>query len=144
MLDLTESAPDVPIGPGGAFRDKINIGLPFYGRSFATATGLDQPHTGADQTHWSIDDGPQLSSMTSVWDEKTFTQYAYFADGGLVSFDNENAICAKVQYVQEHELAGLIIWELSGDVMEDLSTPLLDIMNASQSKRKGRLFNLEE
>ena len=153
MLDLmTESAPDVPIGPGGAFRDKINIGLPFYGRSFATATGLDQPHTGADQTHWSIDDGtpqyfnivPQLSSMTSVWDEKTFTQYAYFADGGLVSFDNENAICAKVQYVQEHELAGFIIWELSGDVMEDLSTPLLDIMNASQSKRKGRLFNLEE
>ena len=105
---------------------------------FATATGLDQPHTGADQTHWSIDDGtpqyfnivPQLSSMTSVWDEKTFTQYAYFADGGLVSFDNENAICAKVQYVQEHELAGFIIWELSGDVMEDLSTPLLDITNA--------------
>ena len=123
---------------GGASRDKINIGLPFYGRSFATATGLDQPHTGADQTHWSIDDGtpqyfnivPQLSSMTSVWDEKTFTQYAYFADGGLVSFDNENAICAKVQYVQEHELAGFIIWELSGDVMEDLSTPLLDITNA--------------
>lgn len=122
---------------GGATRDKINIGLPFYGRSFATATGLNEPHTGADQTHWLIDDGTpqyfniitQLPSMTSVWDEKTFTPYAYFADGGIISYDNENAICAKVQYVQEHELAGFIIWELSGDVMDDLSTPLLDITN---------------
>ena len=63
--------------------------------------------------------------MTQVWDKKTWTQYAYFENGGLVSFDNENAICAKVQYVIENELGGFIIWELSGDMMEDLSTPLL-------------------
>ena len=67
--------------------------------------------------------------MTSVWDKKTWTQYAYFGDGGLVSFDNENGICAKVQYAIENDLAEFIIWELSGDLMEDLSTPLLDITN---------------
>jgi hypothetical protein len=67
--------------------------------------------------------------MTSVWDKKTWTQYAYFDNGGLVSFDNENAICAKVQYAIENNLAGFIIWELSGDLMDDLSTPLLDITN---------------
>ena len=72
---------------------------------------------------------PKLSGMTSVWDKKTWTQYAYFDEGGFVSFDNENAICAKVQYAQENNLAGFIIWELSGDVMDDLSTPLLDITN---------------
>jgi hypothetical protein len=71
----------------------------------------------------------KLPSMTSVWDKKTWTQYAYFEDGGLVSFDNENAICAKVQYAIENNLAGFIIWELSGDLMDDLSTPLLDITN---------------
>lgn len=42
---------------GGAAREKINIGLPFYGRSFATATDLNTPHDGADQTVWGIDDG---------------------------------------------------------------------------------------
>ncbi|KAL3809554.1 hypothetical protein ACHAXA_001828 [Cyclostephanos tholiformis] len=123
---------------GGGLREKINIGLPFYGRSVATATGLNQTHSGtADLSNWGIDDGtPQyfnivskLSGMTSVWDEKTWTQYAYFEDGGFVSFDNENAICAKVQYAQENNLAGFIIWELSGDLMDDLSTPLLDITN---------------
>lgn len=68
--------------------------------------------------------------MTQVWDKKTWTQYAFFDKGGLVSFDNENAICAKVEYVIENNLGGFIIWELSGDLMDDLSTPLLDITNA--------------
>ena len=67
--------------------------------------------------------------MTSVWDEKTWTQYAYFSNGGFVSFDNENAICSKVEYAIDHNLGGFIIWELSGDLMEDLSTPLLDVTN---------------
>lgn len=67
--------------------------------------------------------------MTSVWDATTWTQYAYFGNGGLVSYDNENAICAKVQYANENNLGGFIIWELSGDLMDDLSTPLLDVTN---------------
>ncbi len=67
--------------------------------------------------------------MTSVWDKTTWTQYAYFQNGGLVSYDNENAICAKAQYVNENSLGGFIIWELSGDLMDDLSTPLLDVTN---------------
>ena len=142
-----------------------DIGLPFYGRSFGAATGLNQPHSGADQVAWGIDDGEQcatffalplplmtsnslffltslpkgtpqyfnivaqLPSMTSVWDKTTWTQYAYFENGGLVSYDNENAICAKVQYANENSLGGFIIWELSGDLMDDLSTPLLDVTN---------------
>jgi chitinase len=30
----------------------------------------------------------------------------------------------------DHDLNGYIIWELSGDLMDDLSTPLLDAANA--------------
>mmetsp|Transcript_3415 Transcript_3415/g.6566 ORF Transcript_3415/g.6566 Transcript_3415/m.6566 type:complete len:585 (-) Transcript_3415:1200-2954(-) len=122
---------------GGGSRDKINIGLPFYGRSVGGATGLNQAHSGADMSSWSIDEGtPQyfniaakLPFMMTVWDKKTWTPYAYFDNGGIVSFDDENSICVKVQYAIENGLGGFIIWELSGDLMDDLSTPLLDVTN---------------
>ena len=69
---------------------------------------------------WGIDDGTpqyfnivaQLPSMSTVWDKRTWTSYAYFEKGGFVSFDDENAICAKVQYAIEHDLGGFIIWEV--------------------------------
>eukprot|EP00956_Cyclotella_meneghiniana_P020595 scaffold36511_cov65-Cyclotella_meneghiniana.AAC.4 len=63
---------------------------------------------------------------------------------GLVSYDDEEAICDKTQYCLDHDLhaedtssqtklhhfnSGFIIWELSGDLMRDLSTPLLDAMH---------------
>jgi GH18 family chitinase len=62
----------------------------------------------------------QLSSMTSMRHEPSKTQYAYFssaAGGGLVSYDDEQAICDKTQYVMDNDLNGFIIWELSGDLM---------------------------
>lgn len=122
---------------GGASRSKINTGLAFYGRSMAGATGLNQPHSGADRSAWGIDDGtPQyynildrLPDMTTVWDSKTWTPYSFFPAGGLVSYDNEASICLKVQYALENDLNGFIVWELSGDLMRDLSTPLLDMTN---------------
>ena len=122
---------------GGGTKEKLNIGLPFYGRSFAGATGLNEPHDGADQVVWGIDDGTpqyfnimeQLPSMTHVWDKTTWTDWAFFESGGAVSFDSVNAICAKTQYAIENDLNGFIIWELSGTLMSDLSTPLLDVVN---------------
>jgi len=122
---------------GGATKDKINIGLPFYGRSFADAKGLNENHSGADTINWAEDEGtPQyfniekrLNEMISVRDEITKTQYAYFESGGIVSFDDQRAICDKVEYAIDNELNGFIIWEITGDVREDLSTPLLDEVN---------------
>ncbi|KAL3775108.1 hypothetical protein ACHAW5_001511 [Stephanodiscus triporus] len=158
----------------GVPRGKINIGLPFYGRSFKFATSLNQKHGGSDVANWPEDDGtPQyfnirkkLPHMMQVRDNKSKTQYAYISHAeqeqqqqqqiqqilspggrriralaevtdtlaqsspeGLVSFDDERAICDKVHYAQEKELGGFIVWEMSGDVLEDLSTPLLDVAN---------------
>lgn len=66
---------------------------------------------------------------TSIRDEQTMTQYIY-GGTGMVSYDDERAICDKTQYAQERDLNGYIIWEISGDLMPDLSTPLLDAANA--------------
>jgi chitinase len=121
----------------GADKSKINVGLPFYGRSYSGATELHADFDGPDGLNWWADGGePQyynildkLSNMTSLRDDVTKTQYAFFEDGGVVSFDDNEAICDKVEYAREKELHGLFIWELSGDLTEDLKTPLLDAVN---------------
>ncbi len=142
-----------------------NIGLPFYGLSFAgrELTKFGQANGGtADLTTWWADEGsPQckcvessdtcillctailfdhshvildyniaskLSGFRSIRDEPTKTQYAY-NDWGFVSYDDERAICDKTEYAMDNNLNGYIIWEISGDLMPDLSTPLLDATN---------------
>jgi len=123
---------------GGAPREKINIGFPFYGRSFLNAEHLYEPHEGSDDSTWHMDEGvPQYYNIldkmsdqfTSVRDDQTMTQYLYH-NKGMVSYDDERAICDKTEYAQIHDLNGYIIWEISGDLMPDLSTPLLDAANA--------------
>ena len=65
----------------GAPINKLNMGMPFYGRSFGTATGLNQEHTGADTSHWGADEGcptyynidASLSQMNVVRDNTTVT-----------------------------------------------------------------------
>jgi len=134
----------------GAPRERMNIGLPFYGRSFKHATGFNQPHGGNDEANWPDDEGtPQyyniynkLPYMIQMRDNIGKTQYAYTKRGdpklpqggeilpeGLVSFDDERAICDKVHYAQQNDLGGFIIWEISGDLLDNLRTPLLDITN---------------
>ena len=41
----------------GAPREKMNVGLAFYGRSFRGATELGAPHGGADDSSWTLDEG---------------------------------------------------------------------------------------
>lgn len=139
----------------GADRSKINVGLPFYGRSYSGTTELYSAFDGADGMHWWADAGvPQyhnildsLPDMVSLRDDVTKTQYAYFeGKGGIVSFDDNQAICDKVQYAREKQLHGFLIWELSGDLTEDLNTPLLDVVNFKLEQGDSfdcELFRLE-
>jgi len=69
-----------------------------------------------------------MSQFTSARDPQTQTQYAFNANG-FVSYDDPQAICDKTEYAIDHNLNGYIIWEISGDLLPDLSTPLLDATN---------------
>ena len=54
----------------------------------------------------------KLPSMTSVRDDLTKSQYAFFDSGvvGLVSFDNERSMCDKTEYAINNGLNGFLIW----------------------------------
>ena len=75
----------------------------------------------------------KLSGLTSVRDDQTKTQFAY-DDFGFVSYDDKRSICDKTEYALDGNLNGYIIWEISGDLMPDLSTPLLDTVNSRLNK----------
>ncbi|MGV6860573.1 MAG: glycosyl hydrolase family 18 protein [Putridiphycobacter sp.] len=131
--------------------NKLNLGVAFYGRSAKTvgSAGLHVPTTGAtDQVTFSIDDGSpqyynilaQMNLFTSHWDANA--QVPYLTGNGslntFVSYDDEKSIGLKGQYIVDEELAGAIIWEITGDYLETSpgsgiigSTPLIDTLNLS-------------
>ena len=55
----------------------------------------------------------KIAQFTSVRHEQTKTQFAYDSVG-LVSYDDELAICDKAEYAIDNDLLGFIIWEISG------------------------------
>lgn len=46
-----------------------------------------------------------------------------------MTYDDAQSVCNKAEYVNSKLLGGLFVWELSGDLLDTLATPLLDALN---------------
>jgi len=119
----------------GVPASKINIGVPFYGKAFAGCAGLNTPHTGADTTLFSksgasyYDIAAAFGNFTRFWDEKAKVPYLMSSASQIfVSYDDEESVRAKGEYVVDHGVHGVIIWEITGDSLPDGTTPLLDAL----------------
>lgn len=133
----------------GVSAAKINIGLAFYGRS-AKTTGtpvLFAPINGVDATTFPDDDGiplyynilKKINLYSENWDSRSKAPYLT-GNGTLksfVSFDNLQSISLKANYINNKNLAGGIIWEITGDYLETTpgsgiisGTPLSDTLHA--------------
>ncbi|KAL7534555.1 hypothetical protein ACHAXR_005949, partial [Thalassiosira sp. AJA248-18] len=142
----------------GVPQKKMNVGLSFYGQTYKGTTEMYTKHEGIDTAHWVNADTDRdgsvpyhsiyprmasknrIGSLTTVREDVTKTVYAQFEHNGvgkgLVSYENEESICEKAEYVLINELNGHFIWELTGDILEDRSTPLLDIVNLKLNQPK--------
>ncbi|PSL44911.1 chitinase [Chitinophaga niastensis] len=142
----------------GVNMSKVNLGAPFYGRGVITsgAAAVNAPtvkraetvqpdgpiQTCADYTNWAKDvwDGtPNYSYITQntgsgtgwtdAWDD--VAKVPYKTNGSFfLSYDNERSIAAKAQYIKDNSLAGVIIWQVFGDMLN---------MTAS-TQAKGKLI----
>ncbi len=127
----------------GINRDKINMGFAFYGRGVVTQSpaGVNQTtiktnitvapdgpvSTAADFTNWPLDvyDGTpnyffikQQTGWTDHWDDVAKVPYMTKESGGrsyFLSYDNEQSIGLKAQYVNDNHLGGAIVWHVHGD-----------------------------
>ena len=108
---------------------------------FVASTGM------ADQVTFQVDEGTpvyynyvlQQNLFDEYWDDVAKVPYALGKNGlnTFLSFDNERSIAEKAKYVIDHDLSGVIIWEITGDYLETSpgsgvigSTPLADTLNA--------------
>jgi chitinase len=119
----------------GVPADKLVLGIPFYGHAWsevpATANGLYQPGKRASNTDSSF--SAIQSSMlghgyTRFWDPVARVPWLYNADTQVfVSYEDEQSIAGKCEYVHANKLAGMMFWDFEAD---DPSGTLLKAVNA--------------
>jgi chitinase len=114
---------------------KINLGVPFYAHTYRECTALYASHKGADTVHFShagcfyYDIVACRDKFSRRWDDRAKAPYLVSSSWNtLISYDDEESVGYKAQYVVDHHACGLIIWEITGDYLSDGTTPLLDVI----------------
>ena len=107
---------------------KLLVGIPFYARAYGGVAsfndGLFQPATGRPSNwggrdgNWSTLSQTRLKNPAYVrhWDADARVPFLYDSTSGTwITYDDPQSVAEKVQYVREHKLGGVMIWELGGD-----------------------------
>ena len=104
----------------GVPRDKIVMGMPFWGIKWESSD-INEPFTGStvDVMYYDI---PELigNGWTYHWDEDALCPYLIKNDSTrIITYEDQQSIGSKCQYVLENELGGVMIWALSYDKTEN-------------------------
>jgi chitinase len=118
----------------GVPRDKIVVGVPFYGRGVkgvpAKARGLFQPHAGAASGTWGDEMfgyrdlyENYLEKYPTYWDADAQASWLYAEqrEGLMISYEDRRSVALKADYVRQHRLGGIMIWELTMDAPGEAS-----------------------
>ncbi|MBC7485301.1 MAG: glycoside hydrolase family 18 protein [Cytophagaceae bacterium] len=99
--------------------NKIVIGTAFYARIFNQVDSMNNGLYQSCKFKTSIDFKDfkdSLQDFAYYWDSIAKAPYAYnAAKKEFATFDNKESIAAKVTYVKEKQLGGIMFWQLAGD-----------------------------
>ncbi|KAG5872424.1 hypothetical protein JTB14_013669, partial [Gonioctena quinquepunctata] len=105
----------------GVPKQKIIVGVAFYGRAFTLADpevhGLHAPITGAGTpgtvTYRQVCT-EAYANWTTVWDDEQKNHYKYLGNQWL-GYDDEKSMRIKAQYIASQEVGGVMIWQIGQD-----------------------------
>ncbi len=125
----------------GVPADKLVLGVPFYGRGFKVTgdapDGLYQPYSApADGGDWRVIKSRYLDQpgWTKHWQPQAQSPWLYNAAGKIfISYEDPRSIGLRAQFAREQGLAGVFMWELTGD---DEQASLLNAMLAPWHKAR--------
>ncbi|CAG9762823.1 unnamed protein product [Ceutorhynchus assimilis] len=105
----------------GAQRNKIAIGVGFYGRTFKLADpnqhGLHAPISGVGPDGGVPDYSlicSNYQSWTRVWDDQQKNPYKYQSNN-WVGYDDKDSVWAKGSWTKSQNFFGVMVWHISGD-----------------------------
>lgn len=118
----------------GVPAEKLVMGVPFYGRSWimksAEKQGINMPvEEGARGGGYTYikDSLVNKDGFARYWDENAKAPYLFNSETNqLVTYDDEESVRLKCEYVIDNHMAGMMFWQYASDPNEYL----LDAMNA--------------
>lgn len=125
----------------GVPADKLVLGVPFYGRGFKVTGdapgGLYQAYSApADAGDWRVIKARYLDQpgWTKHWQPQAQSPWLYNAGEKIfISYEDPRSIGLRAQFAREQGLAGVFMWELTGD---DEQASLLNAMLAPWHKAR--------
>jgi chitinase len=107
----------------GVPAEKLVLGLPFYGRSWIMKSddnrGINRPVDSVAQGggYTYIKDSLSVRpGFIRYWDDKARAPYLFNATTKqLVTYDDEESVKHKCEYVKEHNMAGIMFWQYASD-----------------------------
>jgi chitinase len=98
-------------------KEKLLLGLAFYGRSF-DCPELYRPFKESLDYSYAEVANLLAGGWTRTWDDCAKVPLAHRSDGKVIlSYDDEESVVAKCRYVLDKNAAGIIIWELTQDTV---------------------------
>lgn len=125
----------------GVTADKMVLGVPFYGKGWKNVAaddgGLFKPFDGIPTGTYGegVFEYNNLADfwiplMERYWDDGAKVPWLYNPKTGMmISYDDPESLALKAQYVNDNNLGGVMIWELSQDTADNaLLTALNDTL----------------
>ncbi len=126
-----DTACDYLIETRGLPKDKVLIGIPFYGKEF-NANRLYAPFTGSVTSYnYAYIKGLIGNGWTRYWDD--VSKVPFLLNNSmtkLMTFDDTVSVRLKCEFVLENNLHGVIIWALGQDLLT-FTQPLLETVGNS-------------
>jgi len=136
--DATDRAVELHL-KAGILPAKLNIGIPFYGRVWRGVepvnNGLyrEATTTGAGMPYAEVLEALANPAFTRFYDSSAASPFLWNeSDSVFISYEDVTSIAARMKYVREKGLGGVMFWEYTEDVGGKLLQAITDGLNDRQ------------